>query len=70
MVTKEYLAKSRLETVPWAIALMVPILAAALGALAILFSNTAKIAFQFHSAHHPKLNAPAAEMQVRSLHSG
>ena len=47
MVTKEHLAKSRLETARWAITLMVPILAAALGALAILFSNMAKIALPF-----------------------
>ena len=45
MVTKEQLANSRLETARWAIALLVPILAAALGALAILFSNMARITF-------------------------
>ncbi len=42
MVTKEQLANSRLETARWALTILVPILAAALGALAILFTNLAK----------------------------
>lgn len=45
MVTKEHLAKSRLETARWALTILVPVLAAALGALAILFSNIATTAF-------------------------
>ena len=44
MVTKESLANSRLDTARWTLTLVIPILAAALGALAIMFSGLVKVA--------------------------